>query len=183
MTAFYFDSYDSKEKRKHVENVIRLMEKYINDVPVNFVKNKLTKALILGFGRFGGSGDWSKYKTNYTYSDKVFLNEIFSKYGYIHFYDLLAVINHLQYSKLLPEILIAIHCSFEKYVRLKNSRPDELEKIISYINQIMYYSFVNYECEIKGDNDLIIAFEGILLLLIELKDEKSAVLLDEFRVH
>ncbi len=183
MTAFYFDSYDSKDKRKHVENVIHLMEKYINAIPFEFVKNELTKALILAFGRFGGAGDWSKCKTNYAYSDKAFLNEIFSKYGYLHFYDLLSVINHLQYKKLLPEILIAIHYSFKKYVRLKKNRSDELEKIISFINQIMYYSFVNYESEIKGDNDLIVAFEGILLSLIELKDEKSAVLLDEFRIH
>ena len=47
----------------------------------------------------------------------------------------------------------------------------------------MYYSFVTFESDIKQDNDLIIAFEGILSILIQLNDEKSAVLLDEFRIH
>ena len=45
------------------------------------------------------------------------------------------------------------------------------------------FSYVNFESEIKSDKELISSFEGILCLLIELKDEKSAVLLDEFRIH
>ena len=84
---------------------------------------------------------------------------------------------------MLPEILISIYNSFQKYAELENKRIDEIEEVISYINQIMYYAFVKFENEIKADNDLIIAFEGILLTLIKLKDEKSAVLLDEFRIH
>ena len=47
----------------------------------------------------------------------------------------------------------------------------------------MYFAYVNFESEIKADKELISSFEGILYLLIELKDEKSAVLLDEFRIH
>ena len=183
LTAYYFDSYKNKEQRKHIENVINLMEMYINNISVEWVKKELSKALILGFSRFGGSGDWSKYKTSYDYSDKMFLNDIFSKYGYLHFNDLLAVIYHLQYNKLLPEILISINNSFKKCFVLNWKRIEEKEKIINFINEIMYCAFVNYESEIKGDSDLITAFEGILLLLIELKDEKSAVLLDEFRTH
>jgi hypothetical protein len=47
----------------------------------------------------------------------------------------------------------------------------------------MYFAYVNFESEIKNDKELISSFEGILCLLIELKDGKSAVLLDEFRIH
>ena len=181
MTTYYFDSYVDREQRNHVENVIRSMERYINNISVEWVKNDLSKALFLGFSRFTRVIDRSKCITSYNYLDKAFLNDIFSKYGYLHFNDLLIVINYLQYKKLLPEILISIYSSFKKYINLYGNRTNK--KMISPINKIMYYAFVNYENEIKNDNDLINAFEGILLLLIELKDETSAVLLDEFRVH
>ena len=183
LTAFYFDSYDSKAKRVHVESVIRLLEKYINNIKVKYVKTELSRALFLGFDKFGGRGDWSEFKTNYEYSDKVFLNEMFSKYGYLHFYDLLVVIYHLQYKKLLPEILISLHASFKKYCESMNKCTSDMEKTIRLMNQIMYFAYVNFESEIKNDKELISSFEGILFLLIELKDEKSAVLLDEFRIH
>ena len=58
-----------------------------------------------------------------------------------------------------------------------------MEKTIGFLNQIMYFGYVNFESEIKADKELISSFEGILCLLIELKDEKSAALLDEFRIH
>lgn len=183
LTAFYFDSYDSKEKRVHVEHVIRLLERYINNIQVEYVKTELSRALFLGFDKFGGRGDWSEFKTNYEYSDKVFLNEMFSKYGHLHFYDLLVVIYHLQYKKLLPEILISLHTSFKKYCESMNRHISDMEKTIGFINQIMYFAYVNFESEIKNDKELISSFEGILCLLIESKDEKSAVLLDEFRIH
>lgn len=183
MTWYYFNSYARKDHRKHVENVIRLMEKYINDISVEWIKKELTIALFLGFSRFGGNADWSKYKTNYEYHDKNFLNEMFSKYGYLHFNDLLNVVCHLQYEKLLPEILISIYNSLKKYIELNNKEANKIENLTYCINRIMYYSFVKFESEIKGDLDLINAFEGILSLLIELKDEQAAVLLDEFRIH
>lgn len=183
MTPYYFDSYSQKEQRKHVEKVIHLMEEYINTIQVEWVKYELTKALVLGFGGFQVNGDWSKFNTGYDYNDKMFLNEIFSKYGYLHFYDLLDVINHLQYKYLLPEILISICSSFEKYVKSDYKNENEIDKIKSFINQIVYYAFVNFEKEIKQDSDMIKSFEGILNILINYKDEVSAVLLDEFRIH
>lgn len=183
LTAIYFDAFDSKEKRKQVENCISQMEIYINLISEEKIRNELSKALILGFSRYGGGGDWSKFKTKYEYSDKAFLNKMFSKYGYLHFYDLLVVISHLQYKKLLPELLNSLNVSFKKYVQSNKKSNDKMQQIISFIDQVMYYSFVTFESEIKQDDDLIIAFEGILSILIQLNDEKSAVLLDEFRVH
>ena len=64
-----------------------------------------------------------------------------------------------------------------------NKCTSDMEKTIRLMNQIMYFAYVNFESEIKNDKELISSFEGILFLLIELKDEKSAVLLDEFRIH
>lgn len=116
MVALVNERYDSKEKRVHVERVIRLLERYINNIKVEYVKTEFSRSLFLGFDKFGGQGDWSEFKTNYEYSDKMFLNEMFSKYGYLHFYDLLVVIYHRQYKKILPEILISLHTSLKKTV-------------------------------------------------------------------
>ena len=44
-------------------------------------------------------------------------------------------------------------------------------------------SFIFYSDEIKKDEKLINAYEDILLALTEIRNEKAAVLLDEFRIH
>ena len=71
------------------------MEKYVNSISVEWIRKEFSKALFLGFGRFGENGDWSKVKTSYDYSDKAFSNEMFSKNGHLYFYDMLVVIHHL----------------------------------------------------------------------------------------
>ena len=43
--------------------------------------------------------------------------------------------------------------------------------------------FIFYSDEIKKDEKLINAYEDILLALTEIRNEKAAVLLDEFRIH
>ena len=48
---------------------------------------------------------------------------------------------------------------------------------------IILNSFIFYSDKIKRDEKLISAYEDILLSLIETKNEKAAVLLDEFRIH
>ena len=37
--------------------------------------------------------------------------------------------------------------------------------------------------EVKNDDKLTIAFEGVLQSLVELNNPKATVILDEFRVH
>ena len=62
-----------------------------------------------------------------------------------------------------------------------------LSLIISLIAQpldmIILKSFIFYSDEIKKDEKLINAYEDILLALTEIRNEKAAVLLDEFRIH
>ena len=72
-------------------------------------------------------------------------------------------------------------CKIMIYGSIKNkevTKKTVLRTILKWLNIL-----ANYSGEIKDDNDLIVAFEGILLSLIELKDEKSAGLLDEFIIH
>jgi hypothetical protein len=44
-------------------------------------------------------------------------------------------------------------------------------------------AFVKYGDEIKKDENLIEAYEDILLALVKVRSEMAAVLLDEFRIH
>ena len=50
-------------------------------------------------------------------------------------------------------------------------------------DMIILKSFIFYSDEIKKDEKLINAYEDILLALTEIRNEKAAVLLDEFRIH
>lgn len=181
MTWHYFVAYNSPENREHIMNVILSMENYINKISKKEIKNELSKALILGFSKYNQYGDWSKCKTEYSYQDKMFLNDKFSKYGYLNFYDMLKVIKKLNFGKLLPEILNSISISFEKYI--KSNKTNITNEIISFIGEIMWYSFVTHEEEIKNDSELTKSFENILSNMIELNDKASVIILDNFRTH
>lgn len=186
LAPLYFDSYNDKEKRDFVKSIIEELEKYITHINIDNIKQKLLTSLILGFDSDYDKSGWSNLQTNYTYNDKMFFNKMFSKYGYFNFNEMIFTIYKLQYQKLLPEILISIDNSFKKYFIEKNNIINnniESETLYS-IKEIMFYSYVNYEKEIKKDNDLINSFESILQILIEkYNDPKAAILLDEFRIH
>ncbi len=186
LTAFYFDSHDNKNNRKLVETIVRSIEERISQISAVGVKQKLSSALILGFSSYGGRSGWSKFKTDYSYFDKMFLNQMFAKYGCFNLNEMISVVWCLQYKKLLPEILPSLCVSLKKYF-------EEKDKIIganlskntkSAIDEMMFYSFANFEKKIKCDSELTESFEGILELLIEkYQDSEAAVLLDEFRIH
>ena len=186
LTVFYFDSYDNKNNRKLVETIVRSMEERISQISTVGVKQKLSSALILGFSSYGGRSGWSKFKTDYSYFDKMFLNEMFAKYGCFNLNEMISVIWCLQYKKLLPEILPSLCVSLKKYFEEKDKIIDaNLSKNTkSTIDEMMFYSFANFEKKIKCDSELTESFEGILELLIEkYQDSEAAVLLDEFRIH
>lgn len=186
LTVFYFDSHDNKNNRKLVETIVRSMEERISQISAVGVKRKLSSALILGFSSYGGRSDWSKFKTDYSYFDKMFLNEMFAKYGCFNLNEMISVIWCLQYKKLLPEILPSLCVSLKKYFEEKDKIIDaNLSKNTkSAIDEMMFYSFANFEKKIKCDSELTESFEGILELLVEkYQDSEAAVLLDEFRIH
>lgn len=84
----------------------------------------------------------------------------------------------------LPEILTSISSCFTKAIR--NSKEQFAKEIIDsqmIVDMIILKSFIFYSDEIKKDEKLINAYEDILLALTEIRNEKAAVLLDEFRIH
>ena len=51
------------------------------------------------------------------------------------------------------------------------------------VDMIILKSFIFFSDKIKKDVKLTNAYEDILLSLTEIRNEKAAVLLDEFRIH
>lgn len=179
----YVDGFREKGKRDDIEKKIRILETYVNSIPEDYVRNILEKRLFLCKGRFS-RWDVNKVKAEYSYKDKCFLNVQIEKYGSNHLNDVLYTVYLLNISELLPEILISISSCFTKAIR--NSKEQFAKEITDsqvIVDMIILKSFIFYSDEIKKDEKLINAYEDILLALTEIRNEKAAVLLDEFRIH
>ena len=140
--------------------------------------------MLLSSTRFG-CGDWSKLKTNYTYQDKVFLNNQLTNYGKYHFAEALYSIYQLQFKELLPEILLGISSAFNDIT--SNSRDVALimqnKNTQILMERLILEAFLKFSDKIKQEKDYCDAFESILINLISIGNEKAAVILDEFRIH
>ena len=179
----YVDGFREKGKRDDIEKKIRILEIYVNNIQEDYVRNILEKRLFLCKGRYS-RWDVNKVKAEYSYKDKCFLNAQIEKYGSNHLVDVLYTIYLLNINELLPEILLSISSCFTKAIR--NNEEQFAKEIIDLqviVDMIILKSFIFYSDEIKKDEKLINAYEDILLSLTEIRNEKAAVLLDEFRIH
>lgn len=178
----FFDSYIDSKRRNICKNNILYVEKKINDINQECIRIQLYKSVMLSVPKYH-IGDWSKLKTSYTYIDKQFLNQQFTKYGKYHLEELLITIYKMHMDELLPEILISIRNSFQS----KEVDEDKLKKAIKnqevIIKLIVLKSFITYSDKIKQDQELTEAYENILEMLIKFNYEQAAVILDEFRIH
>lgn len=182
LLAIYFDAHNDTGVRKQCEETIKYMENKINSISNDKVKNKLYGLLFLTPGYFH-MDNCNKLHTKYSYKDKMFLNDIWTKYGWIHFNNFLYVIDQMYIKALLPEVLIPLNISL---IKLKDSSL-EYERCIKeneeIVNKIITKAFLDFNDEIKSDEEITLAFESFLNILVELDMEEAAVILDEFRVH
>lgn len=179
----YVDGFRENGKRDDIEKKIRILETYVNNIPEDYVRNILEKRLFLCKGRYS-RWDVNKVKAEYSYKDKCFLNAQIEKYGSNHLVDVLYTIYLLNINELLPEILVSISSCFTKAIRDdKEQFAKEIKDSQVIVDMIILKSFIFYSDEIKKYEKLINAYEDILLALTEIKNEKAAVLLDEFRIH
>lgn len=179
----YFDGYINSDIRRLLESNIFKLEKRILTLPERWVKQKLSGMLLLSFPRYSVK-DWNEYQTSYSYADKMFLIELWSRYGHDHFIELINIIYQLHITELLPEILIPIHGSI-KNLEAGNRKElkQQVNAVKSTLNMIITKAFLGFSDKIKGDAELMTAFEGILVVLVSLRIEEAAVILDEFRIH
>lgn len=112
------------------------------------------------------------------------MNTQIEKYGFNHLCDVLYTVYLLNISELLPEILISISSCLKKAI---NENREQFAKDIKdsqvIVDMIILKPFILFGDEMKKDVKLTNAYEDILLSLTEIKNEKAAVLLDEFRIH
>lgn len=179
----YVDGFRENGKRDDIEKKIRILETYVNNIPDDYVRNTLEKRLFLCKGRYS-RWDINKVKAEYSYKDKCFLNAQIEKHGSNHLVDVLYTIYLLNINELLPEILVSISSCFTKAIRdNKKQFAKEIKDSQVIVDMIILKSFIFHSDEIKKYEKLINAYEDILLALTEIKNEKAAVLLDEFRIH
>ena len=179
----YVDGFREKGKRDDIEKKIRILETYVNNIQEKYVRNILEERLFLCKGRYS-RWDVNKVKAEYSYKDKCFMNAQIAKYGSKHLEDVLYTIYLLNINELLPEILVSISSCFTKAIRdNKEQFVKEIKDSQVIVDMIILKSFIFHSDEIKKYEKLINAYEDILLALTEMKNEKAAVLLDEFRIH
>jgi hypothetical protein len=178
----FFDAYVDPKRRNRCKKKILYIEQKVASIDVEYVRLQLYQSLMLSVTRYC-HGDWSKCKTTYSFTDKQFLNEQFSKYGKYHVVKLLETIYQLRIDELLPEILISIRNSFRDAKIESTKFARDIQERKSIVNMIILKSFVRCSDMIKLDQGLITAYEDILEILIDLNYEEAAVILDEFRVH
>lgn len=179
----FFDGHIDARRRNLCKSKIKYISNKIDVIECENVRVQLYKSVILSLTDYC-HGDWSKIQTNYSYQDKMFLNRQFEKYGHYHVKDMLQTIYQLHMKELLPEILISVEKCFVRVSTAdRKTFIKEIQKPKWIVDMLVLKAFTDYSDRIKEDQTLIKAFEGILETLIEINDEKAAVILDEFRVH
>lgn len=111
------------------------------------------------------------------------MNEIWSKYGWLHFKNLLYVINQMHITELLPEIILPLNESLRKCGENYADCKEMIKANAVIINKIITKAFLDFNDDIKCDHELVKAFEEVLETLVGFGMEEAAVILDEFRVH
>lgn len=182
MLAIYFDGHNNADVRRQCETLLERIENKISTIANVKAKNKLYAMMFLTLGRYH-MGDWNEIDTSYAYKDKVFLNKIWIKYGWLHFGNLLQVIDQMHITELLPEVLIPLNESLQKYKTNISECKRTIKENEFIINKIITKAFLDFNDEIKADKELTQSFEGFLEVLVDFNMEEAAVIIDEFRVH
>lgn len=182
LLAVYFDGHSNVEIRRQCEVIIKSVEIKITHISDDRARDRLYSMLFLTLGKFH-MRDWNEIYTDYSYKDKMFLNTIWSEYGWLHFKNLLYVIDQMHINALLPEVIIPLNKSLYKLKKDFQKCEGIVKENELIVNKIITKAFLDYTDAIKSDNDLTSSFEEFLGMLVEFNMEESAVILDEFRVH
>ena len=180
----YLDSFVDDKRRHLCMDKMSYLETAINAIPDEKARIRLNKALFYSATRYTSSIKAGDLKTAYSTPDKLYLNDLFRKYGKYHLEDLLETVYIMHADELLPEILPSLYESFSGAKSISDwhyQQTIERQKII--IDHILTKAFLYHSDEIIEREEETDAFEKLLQLMIEQKDETAAVILDEFRVH
>ena len=179
----YVDGHLVNGRRSNIENKIICLEKCVSAIEVEWVKNELKKSLFLCPAKYD-YWDINKVNTKYDYWEKQFINKQIKTYGTHDLNSVICTVYLMKIEELLPEVLLSISICFSQAME---DSVDVFTRCVAerqaIIEQIILESFVYNSEKIKNDTELIEAYENILQCLVKIRNEKAAVLLDEFRVH
>lgn len=100
------------------------------------------------------------------------------------FKDFLQTIYQLRIEELLPHILISLNEVFAEAIHEDKVKFAKFTTEVRWIlDMLVLKAFVYQSDDIKNDNELARAFEGVLQSMVELDNPKAAVISDEFRIH
>ena len=178
----FFDAHNDTLVRNRCIKNIKNIEKKLLVIKDRKIKNELSKIMFLTDKCFSFT-NWNELVTKFSYSDKCFLNDIWSKYGKYHLMVMFNIIYNMHIDKLLPEILISINNCFNEAKKNQESFREVIKKVNGIINMLITKAFLDFNDDIKQDNELTQAYENILETLVNFNNEAAAVILDEFRIH
>lgn len=178
----FFDAYKDALVRNRCIKNIKNIEKKLLVIKDRRIKNELSKIMFLTTKCFSFT-NWNELVTKFSYSDKCFLNDIWSKYGKYHLTAMFNIIYNMHIDKLLPEILISVNNCFDEAKKNQESFRKTIKEVDVIINMLITKAFLDFNDDIKQDNELTQAYENILKTLVNFNYEAAAVILDEFRIH
>ena len=88
----------------------------------------------------------------------------------------------MKLEELLPNILPSVATTLEEFSKEEYFDSSELSDTKRVLEYFVVLAFLDFNDEIKQDEELTQAYEKILELLIGFNFERAAVLLDEFRI-
>lgn len=176
--SLYFDSYKNDEKRIRLRKCLEYAESFIDKVQVTFVKKGLEKILIFDYERFGSN--WNKFKTHYSYNDKMFLCRLWGKYHSGHEKDVIMAMYQMKIDELLPEVLPVLSDVVEVLAENGEIVDNNCALILK---SIVLKVLLDFSDSVKCEQEYHDSYERILNALIRCNDECAAVILDEYRTH
>lgn len=120
--------------------------------------------------------DWSNCVTSYSERDKRFLNQQYEKYGHYHLEHFLYTLYQMYMKEMLPEILLSVEKVFTNSISEDNGMFSNVISEQQWIVDMILDAFLYNSDEIKEDEKLSNAYIHILEIMIELNNEKAAVL-------
>jgi hypothetical protein len=177
MVLTYFDAYDNRTIRTHIEHVLDMLANTLNRFPNKDDLLKIFYPSLIFSTPHMFTDYWNTCNTHYSVQEKEYIIKKFVDYGKYDINETIRNFIKLKSEALLPEGLEALAetMTFSSHHLDLDSRNNLL-----YICSIAFYKFRD---EIKKDEMITEYFENILTYLVVKEIPEAAVILEEFRIH
>lgn len=177
----YFDAWQMPIIRRRIEKVIIACEQKIIAISDWNIRTSLTGMLFLSLQLY--TTDLNNLKTAFFPTDKLFLNDIWSRYGSDHLESLIEIVYQLHLQELLPDVLIPLYRSFSAVQENVPFLREAAAQTSQVLNMIISKAYQDFCDPIRENKELSDAYIGLLQILVSINFTEAAVLLDDFRVH